>query len=194
MCSRWMATSLIRRQVSRITTQALERFGRIDTLINNAGLFIGKAFTDYTADDYASVVAVNLTGFFWLTQRVIVEMLKQGRGHIINISTTLVDFADSKVPSALVSLTKGGVAAATRSLAIEFAPHGIRRSNAVSWCSSRLRCMRPRPTTGSARSTRSGRVGQEPATSSTGIFSPKASPFITGEILHVDGGQSAPGR
>jgi NAD(P)-dependent dehydrogenase (short-subunit alcohol dehydrogenase family) len=173
----------------RITSQALERFGRIDTLINNAGLFIGKAFTDYTADDYASVVAVNLTGFFWLTQRVIVEMVKQGRGHIINITTTLVDFADSKVPSALVSLTKGGVAAATRSLAIEYAPHGI-RVNAVSPGVIQTPVHAPGTYDGLGALHPLGRVGQV-SDVVDGILFLEASPFITGEILHVDGGQSA---
>jgi NAD(P)-dependent dehydrogenase (short-subunit alcohol dehydrogenase family) len=115
----------------RIISGALESFGRIDTLINNAGVFITKPFTDYTADDYANVVGVNLTGFFWLTQRAIAEMLKRGGGHIVNITTTLADYADSNTPSVLTSLTKGGLASATRSLAIEYASRGV-RVNAVS--------------------------------------------------------------
>ena len=110
---------------------ALERFGRIDTLVNNAGVYISKPFTEYTADDYAAVVGVNVTGFFTLTQRVIVEMLKRGAGHIVNITTTLADYANSSAPSVLTSLTKGGLASATKSLAIEYASRGI-RVNAVS--------------------------------------------------------------
>ena len=115
----------------RIIGGALERFGRVDTLVNNAGVYISKPFTDYTVDDYATVVGVNLTGFFMLTQRAVVEMLKRGHGHIVNITTTLVDYADSSAPSVLTSLTKGGLASATRSLAIEYASRGI-RVNAVS--------------------------------------------------------------
>ena len=80
----------------RIISGALESFGRIDTLINNAGVFISKGFTDYTADDYAARVGVNLTGFFLLTQRVISEMLKRGSGHVVNITTTLADYANSE--------------------------------------------------------------------------------------------------
>jgi NAD(P)-dependent dehydrogenase (short-subunit alcohol dehydrogenase family) len=115
----------------RIIGEALDCFGRIDTLINNAGIFIAKPFTDYTADDYASVVAVNLTGFFALPQRAIAEMLKRSGGHVVNTTTTLADYANSSVPLVLAALTKGGVASATKSLAIEYASRGI-RVNAVS--------------------------------------------------------------
>src|SRR3954447_23856635 len=115
----------------RVVEQALSRFGRIDTLINNAGIYIGKAFTDYTPDDFAAITAVNLAGFFHITQHSIRQMLAQGSGHIVNISTSLVDRADSTRPSALPALTKGGLAAVARSLAIEYASRGI-RVNAVS--------------------------------------------------------------
>jgi len=103
----------------RIIAAALQRFGRIDTLVNNAGVYLSKPFTDYTAADYALVTGVNLTGFFWLTQRAIAEMLKAGGGHVVNVSATLADYANSAVPEVLAALTKGGLAAATRSLAIE---------------------------------------------------------------------------
>ncbi len=115
----------------RIISGALGRFGRIDTLINNAGVFVSKPFTDYTAEDYAQVTGVNLSGFFWLTQRVIAEMLKQDGGHVVNISATIAEYANSSSPSALTALTKGGLAAATRLLAVEYASRGI-RVNAVS--------------------------------------------------------------
>src|SRR5262249_55971127 len=115
----------------RVVSEALARFGRIDTLVNNAGIFIAKPFADYTAEDYARIVGINLTGFFQLTQRVAKEMLRQRSGHIVQITTTLVDHANSKVPSALASLTKGGLNAVTKSLAIEYASRGV-RVNAVS--------------------------------------------------------------
>ena len=105
----------------RIIGGALGRFGRIDTLVNNAGVFVSKPFTDYTAEDYALMVGVNLTGFFWLTQRAIAEMLKRRGGHVVNITTTLADYANSSVPSVLTSLTKGALASATKSLAVEYA-------------------------------------------------------------------------
>ena len=115
----------------RIIEGALERFGRIDTLVNNAGVFISKPFTDYTAADYALLTGVNLGGFFWLTQRVIAEMVRRYGGHVVNISATLAEVANSHAPSVLAALTKGGLAAATRSLAVEYASRGI-RVNAVS--------------------------------------------------------------
>src|SRR5467141_495631 len=114
----------------RIVEEGLARFGRIDTLINNAGIFIAKPLVDYTDDDYASVVAINLGGFFRITRRVATEMLKQGSGHIVQITTSLIDHANSNVPSVLASMTKGGLNAATKSLAIEYAKKGV-RVNAV---------------------------------------------------------------
>ena len=114
----------------RVIDLALDRFGRIDSLFNNAGIFIGKPFTEYTLDDYAAVVAVNLTGFFHLTQLAIRQMVSQGTGHVVNVTTSLVDHADSTTPAALASLTKGGLAAVTRSLAIEYTSRGV-RVNAV---------------------------------------------------------------
>ncbi|HMD46371.1 MAG TPA: SDR family oxidoreductase [Acidimicrobiales bacterium] len=173
----------------RIIEGALERFGRIDTLINNAGVFISKPFTDYTADDYAAVVAVNLTGFFGLTQRVVAEMLDRGGGHIVNITTTLVDYANSDVPSVLTSLTKGGVAAATRALAIEYASRGI-RVNAVSPGVIQTPASPPETYEALAELHPIGRVGQI-SDIVGGILFLESSPFITGEILHIDGGQVA---
>jgi NAD(P)-dependent dehydrogenase (short-subunit alcohol dehydrogenase family) len=172
-----------------IVTEGLARFGRIDTLINNAGIFISKPFTEYTPDDYASIVGVNLTGFFWVTQRVVAEMLKQGGGHIVNISTTLVDYANSDVPSVLVSLTKGGLAAATRSLAIEYASRGI-RVNAVSPGVIQTPIHAQESYDAAARLHPLGRVGHV-RDIVEGILFLESSPFITGEILHIDGGQIA---
>ncbi len=174
----------------RIIRGALKSFGRIDTLINNAGVFISKPFTDYTAEDYAAVVGVNLTGFFNLTQRAIAEMLKRGSGHIVNITTTLADYADSSTPSVLTSLTKGGLASATKSLAIEYASRGI-RVNAVSPGIIQTPMHPPESYAGlGARLPPVGHVGQVNDIVG-GILFLESSPFITGEILHIDGGQIA---
>jgi NAD(P)-dependent dehydrogenase (short-subunit alcohol dehydrogenase family) len=115
----------------RVIAAAIERFGRVDTLVNNAGIFVAKPFTDYTQDDFASTVAVNLTGFFRMTQLAIQHMLARGGGHVVSITSSLVDNANSNIPSVLASLTKGGVQSATKSLAIEHATRNV-RVNAVS--------------------------------------------------------------
>lgn len=173
----------------RIVTGALERFGRIDTLVNNAGVFIGKPFTDYTIDDYELVVRVNLTGFFLVTQRVIAAMLARGGGHIVNISTTMAEHASSSAPALLATLTKGGLVAATRSLAVEYASRGI-RANAVSLGVIETPPNPPQAFTALAKLHPMGHVGQV-SDVVAGILYLESGPFVTGEILHIDGGQSA---
>ena len=173
----------------RIIGGTLERFGRVDTLINNAGVFFSKPFTDYTADDYALMVGVNLTGFFWLTQRAIAEMLKRGSGHIVNVSATVADVANSTEPAVLPALTKGGVASATRSLAIEYASRGI-RVNAVSPANIQTPMHAPETYDELARMIPLGQVGQI-SDVVNGILFLESSPYITGEIVHIDGGQIA---
>ncbi len=173
----------------RVINEALERFGRVDTLINNAGAFISKPFTDYSPEDYALVVGVNLTGFFRLTQRAIAEMLTAGGGHVVNITTTIVDFAHSSEPSVLTSLTKGGVAAATRSLAVEYATRGI-RVNAVAPGVIRTPMHSEDSYAAAAMLAPMGKVGQI-SDIVNGILFLESSPFITGEVLHIDGGQIA---
>jgi NAD(P)-dependent dehydrogenase (short-subunit alcohol dehydrogenase family) len=175
----------------RIISGALERFGRIDTLVNNAGVYISKPFTDYTAADFAVVTGVNLSGFFWLTQRAIAEMLKRYGGHVVNISATLAEVANSHVPEVLAALTKGGLASATRSLAVEYASRGI-RVNAVSPGIIQT-SMHPAESYEGLSGDQLpplGRVGQV-SDVVDGILFLEASPYITGEILHIDGGQIA---
>ena len=173
----------------RIVAQTLERFGRIDTLVNNAGIFIAKPFTDYTEEDYASILAVNLTGFFHLTRRVAREMLKQGSGHIVQITTSLIDHANSSVPSVLASLTKGGLNAATKSLAIEYAGKGI-RVNAVAPGVIKTPMHAPQTHDFLSKLHPVGRMGEIKDIVDAVLFLENAG-FVTGEILHVDGGQSA---
>jgi NAD(P)-dependent dehydrogenase (short-subunit alcohol dehydrogenase family) len=173
----------------RVVEQAVDRFGRIDTLINNAGIFIGKAFTDYTLDDYFAISAVNLAGFFHITQPVIRQMLTQGGGHIVNITTSLVDHANSKRPCALASLTKGGLAAVTRSLAIEYASRGV-RVNAVAPGVIKTPLYDAASYEGMDDLHPLGRLGEIDDVID-GILYLEQATFVTGEILHIDGGQAA---
>ncbi|WBB58807.1 SDR family oxidoreductase [Streptomyces sp. WMMC500] len=173
----------------RLVSAAVERFGRIDTLVNNAGIFVAKPFTDYTEEDYAATLGVNLTGFFRLTQLAAGQMLTQGAGHIVNVTTSLVDNADARVPSVLASLTKGGLQSATKSLAIEYATRGI-RANAVSPGTIRTPMHAPETHQFLDGLHPVGRMGEISDIVDAVLYLENA-PFSTGEILHVDGGMSA---
>jgi NAD(P)-dependent dehydrogenase (short-subunit alcohol dehydrogenase family) len=173
----------------RVVDRALDRFGRIDSLINVAGIFISKPFTEYTADDYARITAVNLAGFFHITQVAIQQMANQRSGHVVNITTSIVDRPSSKRPSALVALTKGGLAAVTRSLAIEYASRGV-RVNAVAPGIIRTAAHDPASYDGLAALHPLGRLG-EVDDIVDGILYLERATFVTGEVLHIDGGQSS---
>jgi NAD(P)-dependent dehydrogenase (short-subunit alcohol dehydrogenase family) len=174
---------------ARIVEQGLATFGRVDTLVNNAGVFIAKPFTEYTDEDYDLVIGVNLRGFFGVTQRAVQAMLDGGGGHVVNISTSLVDHANANVPSALASLSKGGLNAVTRSLAIEYATRGIRVNTVAAGVIRTL--MHPQETHDFLASLHPvGRMGEIGDIVDAVVYLENA-PFVTGEILHVDGGQSA---
>ncbi|MBQ4855835.1 SDR family oxidoreductase [Rhodanobacter sp. B2A1Ga4] len=173
----------------RIIAEALAQFGRIDTLVNNAGIFTAKPFTSFTLEDYANNLAVNLDGFFHITQLAIAEMEKQGSGHVVSITTSLTDHAIDGVPSVLAALTKGGLNAATKSLAIEYAKRGV-RVNAVSPGVIKTPMHAPETHGALAGLHPVGRMG-DIADIVNGVLYLDSAGFITGEILHVDGGQSA---
>lgn len=173
----------------RIIQEAISRFGRIDTLVNNAGLFVAKPFTAYTTEDYASILAVNLSGFFHITQFAVAEMEKQGSGHIVSITTTLAEHAIDGVPSVLASLTKGGLNSATKSLATEYAKRGI-RVNAVAPGVIKTPMHAPETHAALASLHPVGRLGEISDITDAVLYLESAG-FVTGEILHVDGGQSA---
>jgi NAD(P)-dependent dehydrogenase (short-subunit alcohol dehydrogenase family) len=174
---------------ARVIEQALDSFGRVDTLINNAGVFVAKPFTDYTDADYDVVTGVNLRGFFETSQRAIAAMLDHDGGHVVNVTTSLIDHANSAVPSALASLTKGGLNAVTKSLAIEYAARDI-RVNAVALGIIRTP-MHPVETHDALAGMHPiGRMGDVSDVVEAIVYLENA-PFVTGEVLHVDGGQSA---
>jgi NAD(P)-dependent dehydrogenase (short-subunit alcohol dehydrogenase family) len=173
----------------RVISEGIAKFGRIDTLVNNAGIYIGKPFTENTREDYAAVVNVNMSGFYYITQLAIAEMEKHSSGHVVSVTASVVDQAISGVYSVLAALTKGGLNAATKSLAIEYAKKGI-RVNAVapgviktpmhaSEYHDMLDALHPL-----------GRMGETSDITNAVLYLDSAL-FVTGEILHVDGGQSA---
>jgi NAD(P)-dependent dehydrogenase (short-subunit alcohol dehydrogenase family) len=177
---------------ARLVDRAVERFGRVDTLVNNAGVFVAKPFTDYTDADFDMVTGVNLRGFFSATRQAIAAMLRNSgtrRGHVVNISTSLVDHANTAVPSALASLTKGGLNAVTRSLAIEYAGCGV-RVNTVSPGIIRTPMHAEEAYDTLAALHPVGRMG-DIGDIVGAITYLETAEFVTGEILHVDGGQSA---
>jgi NAD(P)-dependent dehydrogenase (short-subunit alcohol dehydrogenase family) len=109
-----------------VANAAMKQFGRIDLLVNNAGMFLSKPFTDYTEEDFELMVSTNVASFFYMSQQVIPTMQRQKSGHIVNISTTLVDQPVLGVPASLPVLTKSTMPAVSRELAIEYAAQGIR--------------------------------------------------------------------
>ena len=173
----------------RIVAAALDRFGRIDTLVNNAGIFIPKPFIAYTLAEFEMVSAVNLAGFFHLSQKAAAWMLKAGSGHIVNITASLADQPIAPVTAALTALTKGGLNAVTRSLAIEFAGQGV-RVNAVApgVVKTPMHPVEAHPFLSSLHPV--GRMGEIDDVVEAVLFLEKAG-FVTGEIVHVDGGANA---
>jgi NAD(P)-dependent dehydrogenase (short-subunit alcohol dehydrogenase family) len=178
-----------RKTAERVISEGVARFGRIDTLVNNAGIFIAKPFTAYTEADYGSMLGVNVSGFFHITQLAIAEMEKHGSGHVVQITTSLVDNANVRIPSVLASLTKGSLNAATKSLAIEYAKRGI-RVNAVApgIIKSPMHAVETHEALGALHPV--GHMGEISDIVDAILYLESAS-FVTGEILHVDGGQSA---
>jgi NAD(P)-dependent dehydrogenase (short-subunit alcohol dehydrogenase family) len=175
---------------ARVVEAAMERFGRIDTLVNNAGVFVAKPFTDYTDEDFDTVVGVNLRGFFEITRSAIAAMLaRDGGGHVVNISTSLVDNAEAQSNSGLASLTKGGLNAVTKALAIEYATRGI-RVNTVALGIIRTPMHPDDPGGALAAHHPVNRMGEIEDVVRAILYLEQA-PFVTGEIAHVDGGQSA---
>jgi NAD(P)-dependent dehydrogenase (short-subunit alcohol dehydrogenase family) len=173
----------------RVVAAAMEKFGRIDTLVNNAGIFASKPFTDFTKEDFDAAIAVNLGGFFHTTQAVIGQMLKQGEGHIVNITTSLVDQPDARVPAALASITKGGLKSVTKGLALEYADRGI-RVNAISPGLIKTPMHPAEYHETMAGMHPLGRMGETEEIADAIVYLDNAK-FVTGETLHVDGGQNA---
>jgi NAD(P)-dependent dehydrogenase (short-subunit alcohol dehydrogenase family) len=109
---------------------AIKNFGTVDVLVNNAGIFLTKPFTDFTTEDFNALVSVNLLGFFYITQRTVKQMLKQKSGCVVSITAALADRPIAGENGSISMMTKGGLNSATQNLAVEYAKDGI-RFNAV---------------------------------------------------------------
>jgi NAD(P)-dependent dehydrogenase (short-subunit alcohol dehydrogenase family) len=173
----------------RIVETAVRRFGSVDVLVNNAGIFIPKPFTDYTKEDFDRLVSTNLAGFLYVTQEAVRQMTRQGIGHIVNITTTLADQPVAGVPAALQVLTKGGLNAVTAALAIELANTGI-RINAIG--AGIIDTPMHKPETYGFLKTLHPiqRIGRVSEIVDAVLYLTEAT-FVTGEVLHVDGGAHA---
>lgn len=178
-----------RELAKKLVDTAIDRFGRVDTLINNAGLFIAKPFTEYTVEDLANMYSTNIHGFFHITQFALEEMLKKNSGHIVQITTTLVHQAISAIPTGLALLTKGGLDAATRGLAIEYATRGV-RVNAVAPGVIKTPMHAPESYDFLNSLHPVGRMGEVDDIANAVIYLEQAG-FVTGETINVDGGQHA---
>lgn len=178
-----------RHTAEELTQTAIERFGRIDLLVNGAGTFVARPFVSYDNLDFASLVGTNLAGFFHLTQLTVQHMVKQGSGHVVNISTSLAEQPQTGVPATLSILTKGALNAATRALAIEFAATGV-RANAVSpgIIDTPMHKKENHPFLHTLHPV--GHMGTVKDIVDAVLYLEDAT-FITGEILHVDGGSTA---
>ncbi len=173
----------------RAVAEARSRFGRLDLLVNNAGIFVAKPFTDYDADDYASLLSTNFSGFFHMTQHALREMVKAGAGQIVNIGTSLATQPVAGVPSALPIMIKGGIEAATRSLAIEYAARGIRINTiAAGIIDTPMHAMQDHGFLSGLSP--ANRLGTADEIAEAVLYLESAS-FVSGEILHVDGGAHA---
>src|SRR5262245_57239483 len=172
-----------------IVETAIRRFGSVDLLVNNAGVFIPKPFTDYTTEDFDRLVSTNLAGFLYVTQQVVRQMRRQGAGHIVNITTSLADQPIADVFAAIPVLTKGGLNAVTAALAIEFAGEGI-RFNAIGAGIIDTPIHKPETHEFLKSLHPIHRIGKVSEIVDAVLYLTEAT-FVTGEVLHVDGGAHA---
>jgi NAD(P)-dependent dehydrogenase (short-subunit alcohol dehydrogenase family) len=178
-----------RSTAAKIVDTAVSKFGGIDVLINNAGVFVTKPFTEYTAEDFNTLVSTTLAGFLYLSQLAVKQMLRQKSGNIINVSTTLVDQPIAGVGAAVQVMLKGGLNAVTRALAIEYAKEGI-RVNTISAGVINTPMHKPETHDFLKGLQPVGRIGEVKEVVDAALFLIDAT-FTSGEVLHVDGGAHA---
>ena len=169
--------------------EAADQFGGVDLLVNNAGVFIAKPFTQYTTDDLAALVSTNLNGFFHVTQFAVRNMQERKAGHVVTISTSLADQPIAGVSASIPILTKGGLNAVTKALAIEHATEGI-RFNAVAAGIIDTPMHKPESHGFLQQLHPIARLGTT-AEIVDAVMYLDGAPFVSGEVLHVDGGAHA---
>lgn len=172
-----------------LTRTAVERFGSVDLVVNNAGVFIAKPFTDHTVEDFQKLVTTNITGFFSVTQPALRQMKTQGSGHVVTISTTLASQPIQVLPASVAILTKGGINAIMQALAIEYAREGI-RFNVVAPGIVDTPMHKDNPHDFLRTLHPIQRLGTVDEVADAVLYLEKAT-FVTGEVVHVDGGAHA---
>ena len=173
----------------KVVEAALKHFDRIDLLINNAGIFMPKAFTDYTEDDFNLVMNTNVASFFYMSQQVIPQMKKQNSGHVVNISTVLVDQPSGAAPALLAVLSKSPMPAVSKALALEYAANNI-RFNTVSPGTINTPMHAKDNHAALAKFHPLGRMGEISDIVDAVLYLQNAT-FVTGENIRVDGGVHA---
>lgn len=167
---------------------AISNFGTIDVLVNNAGIFRTKPFTDFTAEDFNALISTNLLGFFYMTQRTVKEMLKQKSGCVVSITAALADRPIAGVNGSISMMTKGGLNSATQNLAIEYAKDGL-RFNAVAPGVVDTPMHRDDPNDSTLQPTMKKATVKDIVDA---VLYLAQAGHVSGEILHVDG--AAPAR
>jgi NAD(P)-dependent dehydrogenase (short-subunit alcohol dehydrogenase family) len=173
----------------KVAEAAIEHFGRIDLLVNNAGIFIPKPFSEYTEDDYNLVMNTNVASFFFMTQQVIPQMRKQNSGHVVNISAVLADQPSGSVPALLAVLSKSPMPAVSKALALEYAANNI-RFNTVSPGNINTPMHAKDNHAALAKFHPLGRMGEISDIVDAVLYLQNAT-FVTGENIRVDGGVHA---
>ncbi len=172
-----------------VVRTAIQNFGTVDLLVNNAGVFIPKPFTEYTAEDFRRATQTNLAGFFYVSQLAVAQMRLQKFGHVVNISTSFVSQPIGVLPASLANLTKSGLESVTRSLAIEFADEGI-RFNAIAPGVVNT----PMHPVGTHEFLKQlspfNRLAEVEEVADLLLYMESA-PFLNGEVVHLDGGAHA---
>jgi NAD(P)-dependent dehydrogenase (short-subunit alcohol dehydrogenase family) len=173
----------------KVADAAVKHFGRIDLLVNNAGIFIPKAFTDYSEDDYNLVMNTNVASFFYMTQQVVPQMKKQSSGHVVNISAVLADQPSGSVPALLAVLSKSPMPAVSKALALEYAASNL-RFNTVSPGNINTPMHANDNHEALARFHPLARMGEISDIVDAVLYLQNAT-FVTGENIRVDGGVHA---